>query len=138
VKHQNGDAAIHQRPGDGAPGAAGADLHHRLAVCMLAPETFHEAVAPVPAIEVVAGGAAIRCDRDGVDRADLRRLGTHRIEQRNDLLLERVGDIGAGESRRFDGVDELRQREPGQMIDVEQMIIAVDPSGGESIGEQRR
>jgi hypothetical protein len=54
VKHQNGDAAIHQCPGDGAPGAAGADLHHRLAVCMLAPETFHEAVAPAAAIEVVA------------------------------------------------------------------------------------
>src|SRR5262249_41209104 len=48
------------------------------------------------------------------------------------------GDVGAGEARRFDGVEQLRQGAPGQPVRVHQMVEAIDPGRCESVGEQRR
>ena len=83
------DAQIHQGKRDGVPGAARADQHDRRALRGGAPERFLEAVAPAAAVEIIAGGAAVRRNRHGIDRAGLRRLGVHGVEQRHDLLLER-------------------------------------------------
>ena len=137
MQDEIGNAEIHQGKRDGAAGAAGADLHHGRVLGAGAADAFSEAVAPSRAIEVVAGGAAIGREHDGVDRADLGGARVHGIEQRNDLLLERKGDVGADEARGLDRLKKLRQPRR-QAIGVQQMIIAVDPGRRESIGEQSR
>jgi hypothetical protein len=138
VQHHDAGAEIHQRKDDRAPGAARADQHHGLAARAVRSERLGKAVAPAAAVEIVAGGAAVRRDRNRVDRADLRRFGIDRIEERNNVLLERISDVGAGEARSFDGFEQLRQPPSGQAIGVQEMVIAVDPGGGEALGEQRR
>ncbi len=60
------------------------------------------------------------------------------VEQRDDFLLEWIRDVGAGEVRGFDGLQQLRQPPPGQAIDIEQMVIAIDPRRSERLGEQCR
>ena len=80
MKDQLGDAEIHQSESNGAPGAAGADLHHCLGLGAVRSQDFEKTVAPAAAIEIVSGGAAIRRDRHCVDSADLRRLRVDRVE----------------------------------------------------------
>jgi hypothetical protein len=89
-------------------------------------------------IEIVAGGPAVGRDRHRIDGADLGRLWIDRIEQRQNILLERIGDVGAGETCGLDGIEQLRQLPTRKEVGVHQMIEAVDAGGCESVGEQSR
>ena len=102
MQHEIGNAEVHQGKRDGAPGAAGADLHHCCVLGAGAADAFIKTVAPSRAIEIVAGRAAVGREHDGVHRADLGGARVHGIEQRNDLLLERKSDVGADEARGLD------------------------------------
>ncbi len=119
-------------------GAAGADLHDGCALRALPAESFLEAAAPAAPVEIVARGAAVRCDRNRVDGADLRGFGIDRIEKRQDILLERIGDVRAGKPRRLDRIEKLRQSTLLLAIDVHQMIEAIDAGRGERFGEECR
>src|SRR6185369_8689941 len=102
------DPEIHQRKGDGVYGSTGADLHHARTVRAIATEAFGKTVSPAWPIEIVAGGAAVRRNRDGVDRTGLHGRRVHGVEQWDDILFERIGDVGAGKARGFDRVEEFR------------------------------
>jgi hypothetical protein len=102
MQDEFGNAKVHQGKRDGAPGAAGADLHHRRVLGGGAADALIETIAPARPVEVVTGAAAIGRKHDGVHRADLGGAWVHGIEQRNDLLLEGKSDVGANEARDLD------------------------------------
>ena len=95
-------------------------------------------MAPATPIKVVAGSAAIRRDRDSVDRADLGSLWVYHVEKRQNVLFEGIRDISAGKPGSFDRIEKLRQPSLPQTIDVHQMIETIDSRGRESIGKERR
>src|SRR5581483_7005627 len=117
-----GNAEIHQGESDGAPGAAGTDLHDRRAPCAVASQPFYKTAAETGAVEIVACGPAVGRDRDRVHRADLRSFRVDGIEQVEDVLLERVGNVRSGKARDPDRGEQLRQAALGPAIDIDQMI----------------
>src|SRR6266851_1475885 len=127
VNDESANAEIHQGKSDGAAGAAGTDLRNDRALCAAASKSLLEALAPPGAIKVVAGGAPIGCDGHCVDRADLSSLGVDGIEKRQDRLFEGIGDIGAGKTDGLDGFEKLRQPPFAQLVDIDQMIKAIQP-----------
>lgn len=138
VNDDDPGAQIHQGKGDSAPGAARADHHHHRLPRTVASEAFLEAVAPPSSIEIVADSAAIRLDRDGVDGTDLGGFLVHRVEQRDDILFERIGDVCARKAGSFDRIEEFRQPPLWQTVDIHQVIETVDPGGREGVAEQCR
>src|SRR6266851_2052069 len=112
VNDESANAEIHQGKSDGAAGAAGTDLRNDRALCAAASKSLLEALAPPGAIKVVAGGAPIGCDG---------------IEKRQDRLFEGIGDIGAGKTDGLDGFEKLRQPPFAQLVDIDQMIKAIQP-----------
>src|SRR5207344_149771 len=75
---------------------------------------------------------------DGVYRPNLSGLRIDGIEQRDHVLLEWVGNVGARKPRSFEGIENLRQPPFPQTINVQQVIETIDPRGRESFGKQRR
>jgi hypothetical protein len=108
MNDEDRNAQIHQGKSNCTPSAAGADQYHCRILRTVASEAFLEAIAPTSPIEIVASGPAFRPNRDGIDRADLCGLRVHRIEKRDDLLFERIGDVCAGEASGFGRIEELR------------------------------
>jgi hypothetical protein len=92
-------------------------------------------VAPPYPVKVIASRAAIRRNRDCIDRTGLPCLRVHRIEQRDHILLERIGDVCTGKTRDLECIEQLRESPPRQAIDVHQMIVAVDSSSREGVCE---
>jgi hypothetical protein len=117
------------------PGSTGADLNYVRTFRTVTTQAFCKAVSPAGPIEIVAGGVAIRSNQDGVDGAGLHGRRVHGIEQHDNVLLERIGNIGAGKARGFDRGEELRQGAPRQPVHVHQMVEAIDPGRFESVGE---
>ena len=138
IKHDYGGAEIHESKGDRAPGAAGADQHHGCRLGTGAAEPLLEIAAKAAPVGVVAGGAAVGRNGDGVDGADLCRFAVDLVQQRQHVLLERKRHVGAGKARGLDRIEQLRQATSLEHVDIHQMIIAVDAGGGESIDVQRR
>src|SRR5262249_25427412 len=64
--------------------------------------------------------------------------GINRIQQRKNVLLERISDVGPPKPGSLDRIKKLRQPPLAQAIDIDQMIEAIDTGGGESFGEQCR
>ena len=138
VHDEKRDAEVHQGKGNSVSGASGADQHHGCTLRAGGSEAFLETVTPPTPVEIVTGGTAIRRNGDGVDRANLGGLGIHRIQQRQNVLLEGIGDVGARETGSFDRIEKLREPPPGQVIDVQQVVEAIDPRGRECVGKQHR
>ena len=95
------------RPAPPAPTSTAA-LPSRLA----RPEPLLEVAAEADAVRVVALRPARRRDGDGVDGADLQRLGRHLVEQRDHRLLARKGDVDTVEAGGPYGGDQVLPR-PG-------------------------
>ena len=89
------DELTHPDFGEGEPdrpaGSARTDLHDRLGVGAV--QTGTESGGETRDVGVVPGCAALLIDDDGVDRTDARRDRIDGIEETDDLLLERVGDV---------------------------------------------
>src|SRR5699024_7170705 len=89
------DEFAHAEFGQGEPdrtaGSAGPDLHDRLGggACQPGPESGGEPGD----IGVVAGRAPLPVDDNGVDRIDAPGHRVDVVEEVDDLLLERVGDV---------------------------------------------
>ena len=138
MNNQERDAQIHQCKRHCMPRAAGAELHDGCAFRAIPTETLLETATPCAAVEIIPRSAAVRRNRHSVDRADLGGFGINRIEKRQDVLLERVRDVGPREPGSLDRINKLRQPPLAQAIDVDQMIVAIDAGGSERFGEQSR
>src|SRR5699024_9513284 len=110
------DEFAHAEFGQGEPdrtaGSAGPDLHDRLGggACQPGPDSGGEPGD----IGVVAGHAPLPVDDDGVDRIDAPGHRVDVVEEVDDLLLERVGDVETVEAEADRRVQQLFQRRPGQ------------------------
>ena len=114
VHDEKRDAEVHQGERNSVSGASSADQHHSCTLRAGGSEAFRETVTPPTPVEIVTGGTAIRRNGDGVDRGGLGSLGIHRIQQRQNVLLEGIGDVGARETGSFDRIEKLRSRRPGK------------------------
>src|SRR5579885_333330 len=136
VHDQQRGAKIHQCESHRAAGAARPDQHDGLAAGAVRSEAFLEALAPAAPVEIVAGRPPIRRDSYCVDGADLRSLGIDIVEQRENVLLEWIGDIDASKASGLDRVEELRQPPRAQPIDVHEMVEALDACRRKGFREQ--
>ena len=82
VQDEKGNAEIHQGKCNRVPRAAGAHLHDGCAARALGSKAFLKAVAPSAPVKIVARGASVRGNRDGIDRASLRSLRVDGIQER--------------------------------------------------------
>src|SRR5699024_3624160 len=108
------DEFAHTELGQGEPdrtaGSAGADLHNRLGggSCQSGSEPGGESGD----IGVVTGRAPLPVDDDGVDRIDASGHRVDVVEEVDDLLFERVGDVETVEAETDRRVQQLVQRRP--------------------------
>jgi len=103
---------------DRRAGAARAELHHALEPCVgqAAPEALGEA----PPVGVVAGQPAV-ADHHRVHCVERPRVFRQAVEQRNDRLLARIGDVQAGEAHALRRGEQLRER-----LDADTELVEID------------
>src|SRR5262245_50715493 len=135
---ENRNAKIHQGKCDRVSGTSGSDLHYRRTLGTLSAEIFFKTVPPSAPIEVVARGPAIRRNCHSIDRANLGSFLVDSIQERKNLLLERICDVWARKTGDPDRLEEPRQSSLPQAVDIQQMIETVDSGGRECVGKQRR
>src|SRR5262245_41428196 len=138
VNHETCHFEIHQRARDGATRPSGADQYNRTASRTLGSELLRKRVAPTAAIEIESTRVAVCINDHGIHRADLLSFRVDRIEQRDDFLLERIGDIETRKTGSFHGLDQLGKPWRRKPLYIDQMIESVDAGRGKSIGKQGR
>ena len=91
-----------------------------------APETLLEAAAETAAVGVVTDGTAVRAIVTVLTAPICAASSVDRVEQRQNILLERKRDVGAGKTSGLNCVEQLGKPPARQAVDVHQMIVAVD------------
>ena len=107
-----------QRMGHRRARATGTHLHYALArhIMQVTPETFGEPQA----VSVMADALAV-LEHHGVDRANASGFGRQLIQQRQDCLLARVGNVQSGEVHLLRGPQQV-----GQGVEVQVQRLKVD------------
>jgi hypothetical protein len=123
-------AEIHHREGDGAAGAAGAQLQHGRSSDGVLAERLGERGAKARPVGVMAGCPPGLVEHHRVDRADLLRFGRDLVEQGEYRFLERKSDVDAGKAGRACRRQHVGQLAPSAVLGIHQMIV--------SAGAQRR
>ncbi|MNE26823.1 hypothetical protein D3C80_1202090 [compost metagenome] len=117
-----------QRMGHRSPGTASTHLHHMTTwhVAQAATEAFGE----TQAVGVVADTLAV-LEHHGIDRANASGFGGEVIEQRQDCLFAREGDVQAGVTHGFGSAEQLLQGAAVefQLIQVDQPVQVVKAQG---------
>ncbi|MNM98771.1 hypothetical protein D3C81_1113100 [compost metagenome] len=117
-QYQPLDPFTQQGMGHGRTGTTGTHLHH-LAPCHIRQATA-QAFGKTQAVGVVADPLAV-LEHHGVHRADAAGFVRQFVEQRQDRLLERVGDVEPGETGVLGGVEQA-----GQGAVVQLQLVGID------------
>ena len=117
-QHQPLDPFTQQGMGHRRTGAAGTHLHH-LAACHVGQATA-QAFGKAQAVGVMADPFAV-LEHHGIHRADATGFVRQLVEQRQNRLFERVGDVEPGEAGVLRGVEQA-----GQGAVVQLQLVGVD------------